>query len=112
MFRWIFLFPFVRRRVIMIQKSDLIKALIISLAFIFGSCQTINKTNDNDTVQKLQPDSVSGNPNGRNGKNSRVIEERSTKPDESRVPPSFGETPRYRGSINPIYPAGQGASGY
>ena len=72
----------------------------------------MNKTKHNDTGQELQPDSASGNPKDRNDKNSAVIEERSTKPDESIVPPSFGETPRYRGSINPIYPAGPGASGY
>ena len=96
----------------MIQKSDLIKIFIISLAFILGSCQTMNKTKDNDTVRKLQTDSASGNSNDRNDKNSSTTEELSTKPDESIVPPSFGETPRYRGSINPIYPAGPGASGY
>ncbi|SFE64202.1 hypothetical protein [Nitrosomonas sp. Nm166] len=84
----------------MVKKNFFI-TLIISSAFIFSGCNTMNKKEDNDSSQKQQPDS-----------STSTTEAHPEKPTKSIVPPSFGQPPRYRGSINPIAPTGSGPSPY
>ena len=85
----------------MIWNNYFIITVIISSAFILSSCNIINKAKDKDSVKKIQSDSKASIP-----------EADSDQPSKSIVPPSFGETPRYRGGINPINPAGPGTSAY
>lgn len=79
-------------------KNNLLRAFILALAVGLSSCGMMNKTEESDATKKSSHESDTKDDTSTSSK--------------SRVPPSFGDTPRYRGGINPINPAGPGASGY
>jgi hypothetical protein len=79
----------------MLKTTNLSTVLIIILLFILSSCSHLSETKENDSVQHSE---------------SEVKD--SSKSSKSKVPPLFGETPRYRGGLNPINPAGPGGSAY
>lgn len=80
-------------------KNNLLRAFIMSLAFGLSSCGIMNITEEGDLTKKTPHE-------------SDAKEDDTSTSSKSRVPPSFGDTPRYRGGINPINPAGPGASAY
>ncbi len=78
----------------MFNSYHISKLLIICLILTLSSCGILNKSKNIDSAQKTHSDSQA---------------KESSDSSKSLVPPSFGETPRYRGGYNPINPSGAGA---